>query len=117
MDIQRINDYISMIDLKPANIEQFIGAYILKGEKTAIIECGPTSSVENLLKGLDELEINCEEINYVMVSHIHLDHGGGASALLKHLPNARLIVHPRGCLLYTSPSPRDLSTSRMPSSA
>jgi len=96
MDIQRINDYISMIDLKPANIEQFIGSYILKGEKTAIIECGPTSSIENLLKGLDRLKINLEEINYVMVSHIHLDHGGGAGALLKHLPNAKLIVHPRG---------------------
>ena len=96
MDIQRINDYIFMIDLKPANIEQFIGSYILKGEKTAIIECGPTSSIENLLKGLDKLKINREDINYVMVSHIHLDHGGGAGALLKHLPNAKLIVHPRG---------------------
>ena len=96
MNIQRINDYIFMIDLKPADIEQFIGSYILKGEKTAIIECGPTSSIENLLNGLDRLKINREDINYVMVSHIHLDHGGGAGALLKYLPNAKLIVHPRG---------------------
>ena len=96
MYIEKVNDYTFMMDLNPKGIEKFIASYILKGEKIAIIECGPTSAVENLLKGLKMLGINLEEINYVMVSHVHLDHGGGAGALLKHLPNARLIVHPRG---------------------
>ncbi|RLI22183.1 MBL fold metallo-hydrolase [Candidatus Bathyarchaeota archaeon] len=96
MNIEKINDYTFMIDLNPKGIGKFISSYILKGEKTAIIECGPTSSVENLLKGLEKLGIKREEIGYVMVSHIHLDHGGGAGALLKYLPNARLIVHPKG---------------------
>jgi len=96
ISIEKVNDYTFMIDLNPKGIRKFIASYILRGEKTAIIECGPTSSTENLLEGLEKLGVEREEISYVMVSHIHLDHGGGAGALLKHLPNARLIVHPRG---------------------
>ena len=96
MPVQKINDAIFLIDLKPADFENFIASYVLKGEKTAIIETGPTLTVPNLLKGLEEINVKPDEIDFVMVSHIHLDHGGGAGTLLEHLPNAKLIVHPRG---------------------
>ena len=96
MGAQKINEYIFMIDLKPANVENFIASYVVTGRKTAIIETGPTSTVNNLLEGLKELNIDFEDIAYLMVSHIHLDHGGGAGTLLRYLPNAKVVVHPRG---------------------
>jgi len=93
---QKLNDVVHLIDLKPVGIENFIASYVLKGSRVAIIETGPTVSIENLLAGLREMEIKTEEVDYVAVSHVHIDHVGGAGTLLHHLPNARLLVHARG---------------------
>lgn len=93
---RKINEFTYLIDLKPMGIESFIAAYVLKGRKVAIVETGPTSSVKNLLAGLLELGMRTREIDYVAVSHVHTDHAGGAGTLLRHLPNARLLVHVRG---------------------
>ena len=85
-----------LIDLKPLGIENVIASYVLRAKKVAIVETGPTVSIPNLLTGLQEIGIKNEEVDYVAVSHIHIDHAGGAGTLLQKLPNARLIVHPRG---------------------
>ncbi|UCC33667.1 MAG: MBL fold metallo-hydrolase [Candidatus Bathyarchaeota archaeon] len=93
---RRINDHIYLIDLKPSNIENFIASYVLIDHKTMIIETGPTTSIANLLTGLSEIGIERREVDYVAVSHIHIDHAGGSGTLLQHLPNAKLITHARG---------------------
>lgn len=61
-----------------------------------IVETGPSSSIPNLLSGLKELDVKAEDVAYVALSHVHLDHGGGAGTLLKFLPKAKVLVHPRG---------------------
>jgi glyoxylase-like metal-dependent hydrolase (beta-lactamase superfamily II) len=97
MHTKRLSDHLHIIDLKPTGLESFIASYVLKGEKaTAIIETGPTCSIPNLLSGLEEIGVKNEDVDYIMVSHIHIDHAGGSGTLMRHLPNARLIVHPRG---------------------
>jgi len=96
MHVTKIDEHIHQVDLEIAGIENFIASYVLKGKDTAIVETGPTSTVQNLLSGLKELNVKSEEVAYVAVSHIHLDHGGAAGTLLKHLPKAKLIVHQRG---------------------
>jgi glyoxylase-like metal-dependent hydrolase (beta-lactamase superfamily II) len=97
MHTTQLSDHLHIIDLRPTGVENFIASYVLKGEKkTAIIETGPTCSIPNLLTGLDEIGVKNTDIDYIMVSHIHIDHGGGAGTLMQHLPNARLVVHPRG---------------------
>ena len=93
---RKLNEFTYLIDLKPMGIESIIATYVLKGSKFAIVETGPTSSVKNLLAGLREMGIRAKEIDYVAVSHVHTDHAGGAGTLLRHLPNARLLVHVRG---------------------
>ena len=94
---QRLSEHVYIIDLKPVGLEEFIASYVLKGQRaTAIIETGPTCSVPNLLSGLQEIGVKNDEVDYVMVSHIHIDHAGGAGTLLAHLPNAKLVVHPKG---------------------
>jgi len=103
MPVQKINEFLYMTDLKPAGFANFIASYIVLGEKIAIVETGPTSTVNNLLKGLDELGIKHDSVSFIMVSHIHLDHGGGVGTLMKHLANARLIVHPRGAPHLVNP--------------
>jgi len=96
MHATKVEKHLYQIDVEAAGIKNFIASYILKGKQVAIVETGPTSSVPNLLSSLKELNIKPEKIAYVAVSHIHLDHGGGVGKLLKYLPKAKVIVHPRG---------------------
>jgi len=101
---RKLNGHLQLIDLKPAGIENFIASYVLKGANAiAIIETGPTCSVPNLLSGLREMGIANEDVYYVAVSHVHIDHAGGAGALLQHLPNAKLLVHAKGALHMINP--------------
>jgi glyoxylase-like metal-dependent hydrolase (beta-lactamase superfamily II) len=85
-----------MVELEAGGIKNLICSYIINTKKPWLIESGPTNSVPNLLTALKELSIPFKEIEYVAVTHVHLDHGGGAGTLLKHLPNAKILVHPRG---------------------
>jgi glyoxylase-like metal-dependent hydrolase (beta-lactamase superfamily II) len=103
MRVTKLDEHVDLIDLETAGFESFIASYVLKGRKAAIIETGPTSSVPNLLAGLGKLGVKLEDVSYVAVSHIHLDHGGGAGTLLKGLPNAKVIVHPRGAPHLANP--------------
>jgi glyoxylase-like metal-dependent hydrolase (beta-lactamase superfamily II) len=99
----RLDSHIFLIDLQPAGFCHFIASYVLKADSVAIVESGPTVTVPNVLAGLQEIGVDDEDVDYVAVSHIHLDHGGGAGLLLSHLPNARLIVHRRGASHIASP--------------
>ncbi len=99
----KLDPHIFLIDLKPAGFSYFIASYVIKAKKAAIIETGPTLTIPNLLAGLREIEVDVRDVDYVAVSHIHLDHGGGTGALLNHLPKARLIVHKRGALHIVNP--------------
>jgi glyoxylase-like metal-dependent hydrolase (beta-lactamase superfamily II) len=103
MSITRIEEYLYQADVETAGIKNFIASYILKGKRSTIVETGPASSIPNLLHCLRELNIEFDEVAYVAVSHVHLDHGGGAGTLLKYLPNARVIVHPRGISHLANP--------------
>ncbi|MGB9854396.1 MAG: MBL fold metallo-hydrolase [Candidatus Bathyarchaeales archaeon] len=103
MNTRKVSDCLFMVDLRPANIDKFTATYILRGEKTAIIECGPASTAENLLRGLKELKVGFEEVNYLMISHAHADHWGNAGTILKHLPNAKLLIHPKGLSHLANP--------------
>ena len=99
----KLNNFTHLIDVKTADYENFIAAYVLKEDKVAVVETGPTSSIPNLLAGLQEIGIQNEAVNYVMVSHIHIDHAGGAGTLLQNLPNAKLLLHKRGAPHIVNP--------------
>jgi len=103
MDVTKIGEHIYLIDLELAGIDNSIDSYVLNGKNTVIIETGPESTVQNLLSGLKELDVKPEEVTYVAVSHIHLDHAGAAGTLLKYLPKAKLIVHRRGAPHVANP--------------
>jgi len=103
MQITKLENYLYQVDVETARIKNFIASYILKGKQVAMVETGPTSSVPNLLFCLKELNVKPEDVVYVAVSHIHLDHGGGAGTLLRYLPKAKVIVHPRGAPHLANP--------------
>jgi glyoxylase-like metal-dependent hydrolase (beta-lactamase superfamily II) len=94
---KQIGKNLYLIDLETGGYKSFIGSYVIKtAKKVVLIEVGPTSSVPSLVSGLAELKVNLDDVDTVVITHIHLDHGGGTGTLLEHLPNAKVLVHPRG---------------------
>jgi glyoxylase-like metal-dependent hydrolase (beta-lactamase superfamily II) len=113
MFTQRLNNHLYVIDLKAIGINNFIASYVLIGNKIMIIETGPTTSINNLLAGLNEIGISTDSVDYVAVSHIHIDHAGGAGTLLKHLPKAKLLVHAKGASHLMRPTKLWRQTKRV----
>ncbi|KHF40276.1 MBL fold metallo-hydrolase [Halalkalibacter okhensis] len=102
--IMKLSPSISLIDGYDSNLTYRTGTYVLHEEKTTLIESGPSPSVSYVLEGLSALNIHPADVAYLIVTHIHLDHAGGAGLLLRHCPNAKLIVHPRGSRHMINPS-------------
>ena len=70
----------------------------------AFVDVGTNDSVPYLLAALARLGIVREAVDYVLLTHVHLDHAGGAGALMRELPNARAVLHPRGAPHMIDPS-------------
>jgi glyoxylase-like metal-dependent hydrolase (beta-lactamase superfamily II) len=69
---------------------------IVDGGRAAFVDVGTNSSVPYLLAALEELGIARAAVDYLLLTHVHLDHAGGAGRLMRELPNARALLHPRG---------------------
>ncbi|MGX9721359.1 MBL fold metallo-hydrolase [Stenotrophomonas acidaminiphila] len=77
--------------------DHFDAAYLLVGNgRGAFIDCGTSHSLPNMLAAVERAGLGIEAIDWLILTHVHLDHAGGAGALMQRLPNARLLVHPRG---------------------
>ncbi len=110
MHTKQINEKIFQIDLQTGGYKNLISSYLIKTNKPTIIETGPTTSVPKLLLGLKELKMKTKDIEFVAITHVHTDHGGGAGTLLRSLPNAKVIVHPRGMPHLVNPEKLWLQT-------
>ena len=83
---------------------------IMQGEKVSIIETGTAQSVPYVLAALKQLGRSVEDVDYVIPTHIHLDHAGGAGELLACCPHAQLVIHPRGAAHMIDPSRLEAGT-------
>ncbi|WP_458414059.1 MBL fold metallo-hydrolase [Schinkia sp. CFF1] len=95
---------ISFFDVFDLGLENRTGTYVIHDKKLTIVETSASPSIPYLLDGLKKLEIDPKDIQYIVVTHIHLDHAGGAGLLLKDCPNAKVVVHPRGYRHLMDPS-------------
>jgi glyoxylase-like metal-dependent hydrolase (beta-lactamase superfamily II) len=77
---------------------------IEQGDRAAFVDTGTSYTAPRLLKLLRIRGITPESVAYVMPTHVHLDHAGGAGTLMRQLPNAKLVVHPRGARHMINPS-------------
>ncbi len=85
--------------------DHFDAAYlIVHGGRGAFVDCGTNHSIPNMLAALERAGLAPADVDFLMLTHVHLDHAGGAGALMRHLPNAQLVVHPRGAPHMIDPS-------------
>ena len=69
--------------------------FIVDHGRVAVVDTGSNASVPHILAGLGSLGIEPGAVDWVILTHLHLDHAGGAGSLMCALPGARLLVHPR----------------------
>ena len=69
---------------------------MVENGRAAFIDTGTGNSVPYLLETLNLKNLSVEDVDYVIPTHVHLDHAGGAGLLMSKLPNAKLVIHPRG---------------------
>src|SRR4051794_27459379 len=83
---------------------------IVEGDRAAIVDTGVNSSVPRVLEAMRVKHIAPAQVDYVVLTHTHLDQGGGGGLLRSHLPNALLPVHPRGARHIIDPAKLMAST-------
>jgi glyoxylase-like metal-dependent hydrolase (beta-lactamase superfamily II) len=96
--VQSITPTLKLLDsrLEIPGYRKYIGSYLIIGEKKALIDIGPRAAVKGILSSLSDAGLHPDEIDYIVLTHIHIDHAGGTGTALKSLKNARVLVHPRG---------------------
>ncbi len=99
-----LND-LHCIDLDLPGLEgfrRFISAWVFRREGvTCLVDPGPLSTIPRLLEELGRLGV--EQIDQILLTHIHIDHAGGTGALLRAFPHARVLCHPEGIRHLVTP--------------
>ncbi len=94
----RMRDRLTCIDLDQPSLigfRQFVSCWLYRDEKISfIVDPGPLSTIPLLLERLIEQQV--ERLDYILLTHIHIDHAGGTGELLKSYPEAQVICHPQG---------------------
>lgn len=92
MQINSVDD-----NLKFINLDNFINTWVYISDKLCfLVDPGPTVFINSLRKSLDYLKIGINDLDYILLTHPHIDHAGGVGKLLNFFPHAKIICHPRG---------------------
>ena len=104
VNLMNVVDGISVIDSEYYS-KDFAAIYLLKQKnKVIIIETGTNYSVPYVKEALSQIGLSFSDVSYVIPTHVHLDHAGGAGLLMMQCQNAALVVHPRGARHLIDPS-------------
>lgn len=83
----------------------FAGSYlVVERGRAAFVDTGPNLAVPRLFAALAQQGLSRACVDWVIATHVHLDHAGGVGALMRELPNARLAIHPRGARHMIDPT-------------
>lgn len=77
---------------------------IVDNGRVAFVDTGHNDALPNAQAALKRVGLDETAVDYVILTHIHLDHAGGAGAMMRAFPNAKLVVHPRGARHMAEPS-------------
>lgn len=102
--VEPVDDGLYLIDTG-FHAPRFAGSWLLvDGGRAAFVDTGPNPGIERLLAALDAIGLARDAVDWVIPTHVHLDHAGGVGRLMAALPVARALVHPRGARHVIDPA-------------
>jgi len=92
----KITSRAFIIDTLGLGNSSTVAVYVVKGgRRTAVIDCGYASTYGNVMQGLRHIGVEPSRVDYLIPTHLHLDHAGATGHLLRYMPRARVIAHER----------------------
>ena len=89
-------DGITAVDTEYVRPQMDAAHIVVSGGRAAVVDTGPNTAVPLILAALRQLQLEPDQVDFLFLTHVHLDHAGGAGALMRALPRATCVVHPRG---------------------
>jgi glyoxylase-like metal-dependent hydrolase (beta-lactamase superfamily II) len=102
--LTKFADGITAVDTEYVRPQMDASHVVVSDGRAAIVDTGPNTAVPLVLAALTELGLAPDAVDFLFLTHVHLDHAGGAGALMRALPNATCVVHPRGAPHMIDPS-------------
>jgi len=104
LNIIKLDHNVYAVDVYDQGVPGRTSCYIIVAGTVALIETGPSPGVDHLTAALKHLAIPPEQVEHIIVTHVHLDHAGGAGVIARKLPEAKVYVHPKGARHLIDPS-------------
>lgn len=112
-DVEQLPDGLLSIDTRTAGMSKVTAGYLIQAPCPTLVECGPSLSIANVLEALDDLGMDGGDLAYLVLSHIHLDHAGGAGDIAKAFPSATIVVSEVGARHLVDPERLNASSRRV----
>ncbi len=100
----RVGDGVYAIDTEYIRPQLDASHLVVDSGRAAFVDTGTHLAVPILLQALEELDLEATDVEYILLTHVHLDHAGGAGRLSAALPRAKVLVHPRGAPHLIAPA-------------
>ena len=94
--IEKVDRGIYAIDQMWTGNPKFSSCYLIEGDKIALFDTGPTTVIDRVLDSVKKIGYSPGDISYLIFSHIHVDHAGGAGSLCKNYPHLKVFAHEKG---------------------
>lgn len=111
--VERYDDGVLALDTLTGGMDTVTAGFLLAAPRPALIECGPAKSIGSVVAGLRGLGFDPDDLAYVVLTHIHLDHAGGAGDLAVAFPNATIVVSEVGAPHLHDPARLNVSARRV----
>lgn len=101
------------VDTLTAKMTKVTAGYLITAPRPTLVECGPALSIQSVIAGLRSIGMDPDDLAYLVVSHIHLDHAGGAGGIAAAFPNATIVCSELGAKHMVDPERLNASSKRV----
>jgi glyoxylase-like metal-dependent hydrolase (beta-lactamase superfamily II) len=110
---ERLPGNILQVDTRTAGVSKVTAGYLIPAPRPTLIECGPALSIDAVIDALGTLGLDADDLAYLVVSHIHLDHAGGAGDVAHAFGSAKVVVSEVGARHLVDPQRLNASSRRV----
>ena len=113
MTVEELPGGLRAVDTLTAGMTKVTAGYLIDAPRPTLVECGPALSIDNVIDALHELGMDGGDLAYLVLSHIHLDHAGGAGDIARAFPAATIVVSEIGARHLVNPERLNASSRRV----